>query len=233
MWNTWIETQVYKIENATGKKIAPKIFDAIGYRIESRTVTENGLLAYSTIHLIKEKIKQILCEERINQAQMLIEKNWKNCEFQPEEIKPLANLPELFSKLKNARIKIGICTSDNRNVTEETCNFLNISNFIDEMICGDDLVNVPKPRPENALRMCKILKVLPSETIVVGDTSADIEMGKTAQVGTTIGVLSGVGHIGNLKGADFLVDNINDILPIIFSQGKYSPNGNKFLSSFI
>ena len=45
----------------------------------------------------------------------------------------------------------------------------------------------PKPNPKCVLRICEEMKVNPEEAVMVGDTRADTEMGKKANLGCTIG----------------------------------------------
>ncbi len=54
------------------------------------------------------------------------------------------------------------------------------------------------------------------QAVHVGDTIADIGMGRRAQLGATVGVLSGVGGVDDLDpaGADHIVPSIKHILSI-------------------
>ena len=45
----------------------------------------------------------------------------------------------------------------------------------------------PKPNPRCVLRICEKMGVSPEETVMIGDTRADTEMGKKARLGCTIG----------------------------------------------
>ncbi|VDM30144.1 unnamed protein product [Toxocara canis] len=94
-----------------------------------------------------------------------------------------------------------------------TLRTLQVDRFVDVVVCGDDAGAVPKPHPHNALSICRELDVDPQAALfrsydsfcfplrqcgllqaamVVGDTLADIGMGRMANVGCTVGVLSGV-----------------------------------------
>lgn len=53
-----------------------------------------------------------------------------------------------------------------------------------------------------------MLDVNPENTLMVGDTLADIYMGKQAKLGGTVGVLSGIANYNDLQPhADYLVNN--------------------------
>ena len=54
---------------------------------------------------------------------------------------------------------------------------------------------------------------------MVGDTLADMGMGKSAKLGATIGVLSGVGGREELNPhADYLVKHVGELPSILLSQ---------------
>lgn len=73
-------------------------------------------------------------------------------------------------------------------------------------MCGDDFGSLPKPHPSNALQICKVLGVEPKNALMVGDTLADMNMGKLAKLGGTVGVLSGIANHNELHPhADYLV----------------------------
>jgi len=82
-------------------------------------------------------------------------------------------------------------------------------------MCGDDPKGKPKPNPHNALHICKELNVSPSFTIMVGDTPADTLMGQQAALGLTVGVLTGVGGMGDLQAADVIVKDVHECVDMI------------------
>ena len=50
------------------------------------------------------------------------------------------------------------------------------------------------------------------EVAVVGDNLHDLEMGRAAQAGLVVGVLTGNGEAGDLSAkADFVLDSISDL----------------------
>lgn len=90
-----------------------------------------------------------------------------------------------------------------------------ISRYISLISGEQDVVN-KKPAPDMALRILDITHSKASETLVVGDTSFDIEMGKGAGC-TTCGVTYGNHPRQKLEtaGADFIIDNFADITDIV------------------
>jgi phosphoglycolate phosphatase len=65
------------------------------------------------------------------------------------------------------------------------------------LACADD--GFPnKPAPDPVLRICERLGVEPARTAVVGDSPADLRMGRAAGAGRVIAVLTGVGDQATL-----------------------------------
>ena len=112
-------------------------------------------------------------------------------------------------------MKIAICTSDSREGTEEFLYRLSLDSFVDFVLCGDDENSISKPNPHNALFICDKLGVAPAHSIMVGDTPADTIMGQRAQLGLTIGVLTGVGNHGDLEDADIILNDVSGVMDLI------------------
>jgi len=73
-----------------------------------------------------------------------------------------------------------------------------------------------KPSSYPLLALCKQAGVSPHECIVVGDTSADMGMGRNSKAGLIVGVLSGSGTANHLfeKGAHLVVPDVGYLVGI-------------------
>ena len=70
-----------------------------------------------------------------------------------------------------------------------------------------------KPAPDAILALCQQLGVVPAQVAMVGDTAADLRMGRAAGVGLAVGVLSGVGSADLLAPlADVLLPSVAELL---------------------
>ena len=139
-------------------------------------------------------------------------------ETDPEDsqLETTSDLRVLFESLHRHGVKVAICTADNRKPTEQFLASMKLDMYVDTMVCGDDDGAVPKPAPDNAHRICTQLGIDPAEAIVVGDTIADLGMGRSASLGATIGVLSGVGDVQDLDHtADHMIDHVGQLLPLV------------------
>ncbi len=79
-----------------------------------------------------------------------------------------------------------------------TLEALGVAAAIDAMVCADDGVAV-KPAPDMVIHLCAIVGVAPARTAVVGDSPADLRMGRAAGAGLVVAVLTGVGARADLE----------------------------------
>ncbi|CAH8579511.1 unnamed protein product [Schistosoma turkestanicum] len=165
------------------------------------SIVFEGLLAEGTEEQITTALTDLLASHGIpkSTAQFTVAKHVKALSLSPEHIVQLADLKSILTTLRQHSIKTAICTSDSRKRTVKTLAALDILHLMDVVVCGDDIGRPPKPYPDHAEFICKKLRVLPEETVMVGDTSTDISFAKNANLGLCIGVLSGVGQQSDLE----------------------------------
>lgn len=120
---------------------------------------------------------------------------------------PLVDLPALLGRLRADGRRIAIATSDDREPTVRTIAALGIERLLDAVVCADD--GVPnKPAPDPVLHLCALLGVSVARTAVIGDSPADIAMGRRAGAGLVVGVRTGIGGDADLEGADLVLDSV-------------------------
>ena len=114
---------------------------------------------------------------------------------------------------------MAVCTADSRVATEEFIASQGATPYVDMLVCGDDPGTHPKPAAHNALYICRALGIHPAAAVVVGDTTADLGMGRRAKLGATVGVLTGVGRPSDLDNqADHVVPSIKHLLPLVMKD---------------
>lgn len=119
-----------------------------------------------------------------NRADNLIERctDYYREEFftlQEQTIRLFPGVKGWLQRLKDEGVKIAIATSRGGKSLGMLCDQLGIGDFI-TMRMSSDLVTEKKPAPEMVERILAELKFSPDETLVVGDTVYDIEMGQRA-----------------------------------------------------
>jgi phosphoglycolate phosphatase len=115
-----------------------------------------------------------------------------------ERAVPIAPLPNIFSSLRSRGYKLGIASSDNERSIRSAANHLGILSLVD-FISGYDSGHGTKPSAGMVLGFAAEIGCEPANIAVVGDNRHDMEMGRAAGAGATIGVLSGTGTLETLR----------------------------------
>jgi HAD superfamily hydrolase (TIGR01509 family) len=113
-------------------------------------------------------------------------------EILPKKTRLRKGVLETISFLKNSEVKLGIATSKATDTTVKTLQHLDALMFFD-FVCGIDLVNHPKPDPEQLLLAVKALGSQPGRAIMIGDTYVDVLAAKAAGI-YSIALLDGYGE---------------------------------------
>ena len=135
--------------------------------------------------------------------------------FAPDPValaRPFTHLPTLFGALRQNGVRVAIATIDDREPTEAMLKGLGIAEWVDTMVCADDGVPV-KPAPDMAQVICERLSVKADRAVVVGDSVADLRMGKAAGAGLCVGVSAGVSAAEALAPyADVVIGSIAELV---------------------
>lgn len=214
-WTPWLSALAESLEADCNFDVSSRLYDVMGYCHKTETLSDSSLLAYASMDIIKEKIKSMLLENGIENdaVDSLLRKCWKECHVNnTSRPVPITDLPALFGNLRKAGVKVALCTSDSRASTESALRKLHVRELVDAIVCSDDENMPPKPSPCGVLKICSNLGVDLADTIVVGDTTTDMLMAKSAGVGFIVGVLTGIGTKNELSSyADVILDNVEQI----------------------
>lgn len=213
MWGGWTRELGRRLEGSTRRPVSGDVFAAIGFDPVSGRIRPGAPLAIATMAEIEELVAAVIrrwCPS-VAAARRAVEAAW----FEPDPVAtavPIADLPGLFAALVASGRRLAVATTDDRRPTEATLRGLAIRDYLSALACGDDGVGV-KPDPAMVLAVCATVAVPPSRTAVVGDTPADLEMGRAAGVARTIGVLSGLGAEADLEPlADALLGSVDELV---------------------
>jgi HAD superfamily hydrolase (TIGR01509 family) len=119
------------------------------------------------------------------------------------DIKLLPGAKKVLSETKKKH-KVGLVTNSYRGLVSKILKHYEIEKYFDVKVTSED-VEKPKPYPDSILKACEKLKVMPDETIYVGDTKHDYKAGKIA----------GSFVVGLNTDGDLVIDDLKALLDLV------------------
>lgn len=212
MWGGWARELGARLDADIRRPVSLDVFAAIGFDPASSRVSPSSELAIGTMAGIEETVARVLrryCPS-IAAARRATEAAWTV----PDPVAlavPLGDLPRIVGQLRDGGRRLAVVTTDDRGPTDATLRALGIRAAIGAIVCADDGFPM-KPEPDPVYAVCQAFLVEPAHVAVIGDTPADLAMGRAAGAGRVIGVRSGLGDDVDLMDADVLIDSIEDLL---------------------
>ena len=148
--------------------------------------------------------------QNVEECLSVFKKNYS--EIMYNHTAPYDGILKILSNLKSDGIKIGVVSNKFDSAVKELCKKY-FADLIDIAIGQAD--DVPKkPAPDGVFKAMRELGADKSSTVYVGDSDVDVATAKNAKL-PCIGVTWGFRDREYLKGANFIIDNPNDINVII------------------
>ena len=213
MWAGWVRELVAGLERETGQPFAERLHEVLGVDRGSGLVRAHGLLAATPMARIREVVEAVVADRLggTDRAAAAIGAVWAP----PDPVAlahPIGDLRHLLEGLRERGRRIAIATSDDRGPTERTLDALGVADLVEALVCADDGI-LPKPAPDAIRHLCERLGVAPARTAMVGDSVADLAMGRAAGAGLVVGVLTGVADRATLEPlADVILDSAQELL---------------------
>lgn len=138
--------------------------------------------------------------------------------FHTYEVSHIMNFPHVVStlrKIQSLGIRMAIATSRESTSLKLITDRRGLSSFFETAITGADGYK-PKPAPDMVLALLERMNIRSDETLVVGDTTFDINMGNAAGC-RTVAVTYGYHSKEQLKSAKptFTIDSLEELIEII------------------
>ena len=214
MWGGWVDRLAGRLEASTGLSLRAGLYSLLGVDAGTGLVHAHGLLAATPMSRIREAVEAFVADAGAGaeRAGVAVDAAWDA----PDPValaRPVTALAPLLGRLRRVVRLFAVATSDDREPTLRTLAALGIAGEFADLACADD-GHPNKPAPDPVLRLCERLGVPPDRTAVVGDSPADLRMGRAAGVARTIAVLTGVGDVATLESlADVVLPSIAELAP--------------------
>ncbi|SHI43814.1 phosphonatase-like hydrolase [Pseudozobellia thermophila] len=198
-------------------KTLQKAINQKGYELTLDFVLEHG--AGKEKH---QAIKDILAQVGADPAEEPSEPIFENFKtlldkaYEELRVTSFDGVADTLAQLKSQGIKVALNTGYSRNIAELLLKKMDWKQGkqYDALVTADD-VSMGRPHPAMIHEAMKVLGVQDSEKVVkTGDSIIDIEEGKNAHCGLTIGVTTGAHTKAQLLTADptYVLDSLTGIL---------------------
>ncbi|RUT28691.1 HAD family hydrolase [Paenibacillus zeisoli] len=127
------------------------------------------------------------------------------------EVQPMEGLISLLDQCKALGIRLAVVTTDSTENARQHLQAMSIEHYFD-CVVGRERVKNGKPAADMVELACAELGTLPGEAAVVGDSNADMQMGKAAGAAITIGYGKGEEARGYLLDADYLISSYLELV---------------------
>ncbi len=212
MWGGWAIELAERLEASVRRPITGDVFALLGFDPGTGRVAPAGPLATATMGAIEDLLTGLLrrwCPS-VAAAQAALARAW----FVPDPVRlarPLADLGALFGRLRASGRELAVVTADDREPTEATLVAFGVRGLVSVVVGGDEGI-AGKPAPDAVLAVAAATGVAPDRMVVVGDTPADLRMGRAAGVRRVVAVLSGLGTLDELAPlADSVVADVGGL----------------------
>lgn len=202
-------------------KTVQKVINDEGY-----SVTLAEVLKYAAGKEKQQAIRDVLKEcTTLISVEAIADRAFSNFKIALEiaynslEIKTFEGTEQLFKDLRRSQIKVVLNTGYDRktaNLLIEKLGWV-VGETIDGLVTADDVVN-GRPEGDMILLAMSNTGVLDAEKVMkVGDSAIDIEEGKNANCGITVGVLSGAQTREQIQNANpsYILDSITELRAIL------------------
>lgn len=188
---TWLP--VYRRAAAVAARVArcpgveEELLEATGYDPRTGRCRPSSLLAAGTV----EEIAAIWAEKSgASRSALTAEVSAIFDAEAPELAVPVRDLHLVLQRLKERGFLLGVATMDSKASADATLSRIGIGHHFD-FVCGYDSGHGQKPGRGMVDAFCAQVGIRPAETVLVGDTLHDLDMGRAAAVGRVVGVLTG------------------------------------------
>ncbi len=171
-----------------GSELARGLLRRAGYDPDADRFAEDSPLLWATSEAVAAIWRAEPALRHLSDVGRIVEDHFGDHRRYPPV--PIGDLPGLMARLRGRRLRLGIATMDTTEKARATAVALGIAEHL-EFVVGADAGHGRKPEPGMVHAFCEAVGCEPAETVVVGDSRADLAMARNAGCGAAIAVRSG------------------------------------------
>jgi phosphonatase-like hydrolase len=138
------------------------------------------------------------------------------------DVTPVEGAENVFQQLRDNGVQVALNTGYKKETANQLIDKLEWVPKItfDEMVTASD-VKGTRPAPDmifHAMELCRVTSA--GDVVKVGDSIVDIEEGKNAGCGLTVGITTGAHTREQLHSAhpDYIIDSLEELMPIVLRK---------------
>ena len=190
------------------------ITDALNYAMKPYDI--KNLTVRDTMEMVGEGISRLIEKALPAEKRHLKDTVVKRfLEYYSEHLTEKSRVyPHVEETLRNLTdFKKAVISNKREDLSKRLIEELGLAVYFD-LIIGSDTAGERKPSAIPVLYIISKLGVSPEESIIVGDSNFDVEAGKKAGI-KTVAVTYGYRHRELLTGADYIIDDIRELVPLL------------------
>lgn len=172
------------------------LLEAMGIEAKSGRILPGGPVGYHPRTTIISALREALTglgrtppAEELNRLFQDVDERQQASDDYKTDLLP--GVVGLLENLRQTNCSLTVFSSDRKINTERTLERLGIRTYFQAVIGGDS-VRIPKPDPEGFRIACGLVAAQASQSVYVGDTVSDLEMGIAGGAGAVVGVSTGL-----------------------------------------
>ncbi len=190
---TWVAayrgvTQELAEKAGGGRELAHRLLRRAGYDPDTDSFADDSPLLWATSELVAALWESDPAIEHLGDVRGVVQEHFGDHRRYPPV--PIGDLAGLLERLRGRRLWLGIATMDSTEKAKATAANLGIAGYFD-FIVGADAGHGRKPGPGMVHAFCRAVDCAPAETLVVGDSRADLAMARNAGCGAAVAVRTG------------------------------------------
>jgi phosphoglycolate phosphatase len=203
-WDRWAAGFLPQLSDSD-PRILSELGRVLGFDLKASAFLPTSIVIAGSNRQISEAIARVLGRKDVDEVEQEVAQSAAKA-----PLEPTVALAPYLQGLKDAGYKLGVMTNDAESVAHAHLSQAGVHDYFD-FICGADSGFGAKPDPEPLLAFCSHVNVDPFHTVMLGDSTHDLEAARAAGM-AAVGVLTGIAPAAELAPfADGILNNIGEL----------------------